>query len=109
VCLNNADARLPCSPRALTSVILGGRQAKSAGGTRLLQDIATLGAGSGAALTTKGVVFTGFFADLNQCTPFGEFVVRRKRKRGSGTLRVVVATEDARRDRNRLKLVCVAP
>ena len=109
LCLNNADARLPCTPRPITSVVFAGRQARSAGGARLLQDIATLGAGSGATLTARGVVFTGLLTELNQCTPLGEFVVRRKRKRASGTLRVVVATQDAGRDLDRLKLVCLAP
>jgi hypothetical protein len=106
MCLNNTDGRLPCTPDAIGSVILKWPKALSPGGRMLLQEIAALGATS---TTVREVVFGGFLAEPNRCTPFREFVVRRGRTRGAGVLRAVVVTRAAGRDRNRLKLVCLAP
>jgi hypothetical protein len=107
MCFNNIDPRLPCSPDQIRSVVLAGRQARSAGGKTLLRQIASL---HGPTTTKRrGVVFHDFLAEANRCTPFHEFVVRRGRKRGEGILRAVVTTRAAGQDRNRLKLLCLAP
>ena len=108
MCLNNTDARFPCTPNAISSVVLKGRQAKSAGGKTLVGGLAALASGGGTVITTTGVFFAPAFADANRCTPFDDFVVRRKRRRGVGTLRAVIAAR-ALKDRNTLKLVCLAP
>jgi len=105
MCFNNTDERLPCVPDPIRSVVLMGRQARSPGARRLLQQIGSLH--RTASSSAHEVVFDGFFTEANRCTPFEEFVVRRKR--GGGILRAVVARRAAGRDRNRLKLLCLAP
>jgi hypothetical protein len=105
LCLNNTDVRLPCTPAAIRTVALRGPPAGSPGGQSLLQGIAALGA---TARTVRAVTFDRVLSDANRCTPYGDFVVRRGRTRAA-VLRAVVTTQAAGRDRNRLKLVCLAP
>ena len=109
ICLNNTDSRLPCTPDAISSVILKGRYAMSDAGRMLLQEIAALASHDETSTTAHEVVFDHFFAEANRCTPFDEFVVRRGRKRGGNVLRAVVTTRAAGKDRNRLKFLCLAP
>ena len=105
LCLNNTDARLPCTPAPIRSVVLKGQPAASAGGQSVFQGIVALGA---TATSARAATFDRVFADPNQCTPYGDFVVRRGRTRAA-VLRAVVTTQDAGKDKNRLKLVCLAP
>ena len=105
MCFNNTDARLPCTPVAIRTVVLKGQQGGSPGGQSVLQGIVALGA---TATTARAATFDRVFGDPNQCTPHGDFVVRRGRTRGA-VLRAVVTTQAAGKDRNRLKLVCLAP
>lgn len=105
MCFNNTDARLPCTPAAIRTVVLKGQQAASAGGQSVLQGIVALGA---TAATARAATFDPGFTDPNLCTGFGDFVVRRGPTRAA-VLRAVVTTQAAGRDRNRLKLVCLAP
>jgi len=104
MCFNNDDARLPCTPAAIRSVVLKGRPAESAGGQSVLEGILALGA---TAAPGRTATFDRLFTDPNRCTPYGDFVVRRGRTRGA-VLRAIVATQAAGRDRNRLRLVCLA-
>jgi hypothetical protein len=107
LCLNNEDTRLPCSPANTTALKLSGRLAMSEAGQAMLTAVRAL-APSSSANKGRGVVFASAFGDRNQCTPFSEFVVVRKRKNGKGKLGLVVKTQ-AGKDKDKLKLICLAP
>jgi hypothetical protein len=106
MCFNNTDSRLACTPDAIGSVVLKGQQATTPGGRTLLQQIGALRGATSRSV--REVVFGRYFVEANQCTPFGDFVVGRGRKRGV-VLRAIVSTRAAGNDRNRLKLVCLPP
>jgi hypothetical protein len=105
LCFNNTDARIPCTPAAIRSVVLKGPRPRAPAGSRCSR------ASSRSAPRPPrraGPRSTAYSPILNQCTPYGDFVVGRGRTRAA-VLRAVVATQAAGRDKNRLKLVCVAP
>ena len=56
-----------------------------------------------------GVVYSSAFAERNVCTPLADFVVPRKKKKGKGALNVVVTTVASGKDKDKLKLFCLAP
>jgi sugar lactone lactonase YvrE len=105
-CLNNEDTRLPCVPGAITAIKV--RQSKGDGG----QAFATsLGALAPSTLLSKGrgVAFRRTFTYRNACTPASDFVVVRKKKKGKGALSALASTASSGRDKDKLKLGCLAP
>jgi sugar lactone lactonase YvrE len=106
VCLNNEDPRLSCTPGAISSFKLAGKQGASAGGQQIVTAVAGLGAGSPNG---RAVAFPSALADRNTCTPFSEFVVTRGKKRGASKLGAVVKTQGSGKDKDKLKLLCLAP
>lgn len=110
VCLNNEDTRLACTPGAITAVRFRGKLAKSPGG----QDTAAAVGGFAPSRAfgggrNLGVAFLSAYQERNGCTALREFVVRRGRKKGTGKLATVVKTAGAEKDRDKLRLVCLAP
>jgi sugar lactone lactonase YvrE len=110
VCLNNEDPRLDCTPGAIASLKLTGKQAAGAGAQALLTGLATLAPTTPLA-KARGVAFDRALSDRNRCTPPGDFVVvRKKKKKGTGKLGVVTAvTASKGKDKDRLKLTCLPP
>jgi sugar lactone lactonase YvrE len=108
LCLNNEDQRLGCAPAAITSVRLKGRQARGAGGQALLAAARTFGSSYPIA-GGRGVAFVSTLGARNQCTPFEEFVVQRRRRAGKSKLGALITTQASGQDASRLKLVCLAP
>jgi hypothetical protein len=108
ICLNNQDTRLGCTTGAIVSVRLTGKLARGAGaqvlldGLRELTPTTTLGNG-------RGLNFDGAFRELNRCTPAGDFVVARKKRKGTGTLGAVTTSSPRAKDKDKLKLRCLAP
>jgi len=108
-CLNNTDPRIPtCAPAAITSVKLSGNQGLGAGGLALANGLGTL-APSSQLSRGRGVSFTNAFTEQNGCTPFGDFVVTRKKKNGKGKLTVLTTTSASGKDKDKIKLLCLAP
>lgn len=108
-CLNNTDPRIPtCAPAAITSVKLSGNQGLGAGGLALANGLGTL-APSSQLSRGRGVSFTNAFTEQNGCTPFGDFVVTRKKKNGKGKLNVLTTTSASGKDKDKIKLLCLAP
>jgi hypothetical protein len=108
LCLNNQDSRLNCSPGAITAIKLTGNQAGGAGAQALLTALGTL------APTTPlgkghGVAFNGALRDANVCTDPADFVVVRRKKKGKGTLGLVVTSTPSGKDKDKLKLTCLPP
>jgi sugar lactone lactonase YvrE len=107
MCLNNEDTRLACTPGAIMSIRLKGNQARGGGAQTLLAAVGGLGSSYPIA-RGHGVAFSSALATRNQCTPFAEFVVPRRRRAGKGKLGASIGTQSGK-DANRLKLVCLAP
>jgi sugar lactone lactonase YvrE len=107
-CLNNEDARVACVPGSISSIKLAGNQGKGAGGQALASGLAGLAASTPLGKGV-GVVYSTAFADRNVCTPLADFVVPRKKKKGKGALNAVVTTVASGKDKDKLKLFCLAP
>ena len=108
-CLNNTDPRIPsCGQATIAAVKLGGNQGKGAGGQSLSAGLGAL-APSAPLSRGRGVSFTNGFTEANSCSPFGDFVVKRGKKNGKGKLSVVTTTAASGKDKDKLKLLCLAP
>ncbi len=108
-CLNNTDPRIPtCGPAAIISVKFAGNQGTGAGGQALAAGLGAL-APSAELPRGRGVSFTNAFTEQDGCTPVGDFVVARGKRNGKGKLSALTSTAASGRDRDRVKLLCLAP
>ncbi len=109
LCLNNEDARLPCTPGETTSLKLKGKLARSTGGLAIVTAVQSLATAT-STHRGRGLSFSTAFTERNQCTPFSELVVARgNKKKGKGKLGALIVTRAAGKDKDKLKLICQRP